>query len=135
MSTIDCDRLIERNYRVWRACNLTASYTVSLVQWSTHLLPIMRDPVQSPWGYLGETGILLLALSRYINDPDVVPDKRSRVLEVVIVRRIINLGTGNLEWGGKGRGLRKGRSVYEQPETKVDRSCHSKEGFQVSKGD
>jgi hypothetical protein len=43
----------------------------------------------------------------------IVPDKRSRVLEVVIVRRIINLGTGNLEWGGNGKGLRKGRSVHE----------------------
>jgi hypothetical protein len=42
-----------------------------------------------------------------------VPDKRSRVLEVVIVRRMINLGTGNLEWGGNGKGLRKGRSVYK----------------------
>jgi hypothetical protein len=42
-----------------------------------------------------------------------VPDKRSRNLEVVVVRRIINLGTGNLEWGGNGKGLRKGRSVYE----------------------
>jgi hypothetical protein len=44
---------------------------------------------------------------------DTVPDKRSRDLEVVVVRRIINLGTGNLEWGGNGKGLRKGRSVYE----------------------
>jgi hypothetical protein len=42
-----------------------------------------------------------------------VPDKRSRDLEVVVVRRINNLGTGNLEWGGNGKGLRKGRSVYE----------------------
>jgi hypothetical protein len=42
-----------------------------------------------------------------------VPDKRSRILEVVVVRRIINLGTGNLEWGGNGKGLGKGRSVYE----------------------
>ncbi len=57
-----------------------------------------------------------------------VPDKRSRILEVVVVRRIFNLGTGNLEWGGNGKGLRKGRSVYELPETKVDGSCHSKEG-------
>ncbi len=34
-----------------------------------------------------------------------VPVKRSRILEVVVVRRIviINLGTGNLESGGKGR--------------------------------
>jgi hypothetical protein len=42
-----------------------------------------------------------------------VPDKRSRILEVVVVRRIFNLGTGNLKWGGNGKGLRKGRSVYE----------------------
>jgi hypothetical protein len=42
-----------------------------------------------------------------------VPDKRSRILEVVVVRRIFILGTGNLEWGGNGKGLRKGRSVYE----------------------
>jgi hypothetical protein len=41
-----------------------------------------------------------------------VPDKRSRILEVVVVRRIFNLDSGNLEWGGKGKGLRKGRSVY-----------------------
>jgi hypothetical protein len=40
-----------------------------------------------------------------------VPDKRSRDLGVVVVRRIINLGTGNLEWGGNGKGLRKGGSV------------------------
>jgi hypothetical protein len=40
-----------------------------------------------------------------------VPDKRSRILEVVVVRRIFNLGSGNLEWGEKG--LRKGRSVNE----------------------
>jgi hypothetical protein len=34
-----------------------------------------------------------------------VPDKRSRILEVVVVRRIINLGSGNLEGGGNGKGL------------------------------
>ncbi len=32
------------------------------------MLPVMRDP---GW-YLDETGILLLALSRYIGDPDVI---------------------------------------------------------------
>ncbi len=36
-----------------------------------------------------------------------------------------NLGSGNLEGGGIGKGLRKGRSVYKQPETKADGSCHS----------
>jgi hypothetical protein len=43
----------------------------------------------------------------------VVPDRRSRDLEVVVVWRTINLGAGNLEWGGNGKGLGKGRSVYE----------------------
>ncbi len=43
----------------------------------------------------------------------VVPDRKSRDHEVVVIRRTINLGTGNLEWGGNGEGLRKGRSVYE----------------------
>jgi hypothetical protein len=42
-----------------------------------------------------------------------VPDRRSRDLEVVVVRRTINLGAGNLEWEGNGEGLRKRRSVYE----------------------
>jgi hypothetical protein len=53
-----------------------------------------------------------------------VPDRRSRILEVVIVRRLIIWGSRNLEGGGIGKGLRKGRSVYNQPETKVDGSCH-----------
>ncbi len=35
-----------------------------------------------------------------------------------------NLGTGSLEGGGIGKGVRKGRSVYKQPGTKVDGSCH-----------
>jgi hypothetical protein len=30
------------------------------------------------------------------------------------------------------KGKEMGRSVYKQPETKVDGSCHSEEGFQVS---
>jgi hypothetical protein len=42
-----------------------------------------------------------------------VPDIRSRDHEVVVVRHTINLGTGNLEWGGNGEGFRKARSVYE----------------------
>ncbi len=32
---------------------------------------------------------------------------------------------------GLGKGLRKGRSVYKQPETEVDGSCHSKEGSKL----
>jgi hypothetical protein len=56
---------------------------------------------------------------------DIVPDRRSRILEVVIVRRLITWGSGNLEGGGIGKGLGKGRSVYKQPEIEVDGSCHS----------
>jgi hypothetical protein len=33
-----------------------------------------------------------------------VLDERSRILKVVVVRRIFKLGTGNLEWGGSGKG-------------------------------
>jgi hypothetical protein len=29
-------------------------------------------------------------------------------------------GVGNLEWGGNGEGMGRGRSVYEQPGAKVD---------------
>jgi hypothetical protein len=64
----------------------------------------------------------------------IVPDRRSRSLEVVVVRRINNWVLGI--WNGEGVGrIRKGRSVYKQPGTRVDGSCHSKEGFQVSKED
>jgi hypothetical protein len=49
------------------------SHHVSLVQWTTCLLPITRDSDSNPLGgYLCETGILLLALSRYIGDPDLI---------------------------------------------------------------
>jgi hypothetical protein len=56
---------------------------------------------------------ILRQICNRVSEVVTVPDKRSRILEVVVVRRIFNLGTGNLEWGGNGRGLRKGRSVYE----------------------
>jgi hypothetical protein len=60
---------------MWVYCGEPAislhSYTVPLVQWSACLLPIMRDQGSIPRGYLCETGILLLALSRYFGDPDV----------------------------------------------------------------
>jgi hypothetical protein len=46
-------------------------------------------------------------------DNSTVPDRRSQILDVAVVRCLVNLGTGNLEWGGSGKGLRKGRSVYE----------------------
>ncbi len=54
---------------MWRAWNLTMSC------WSNGLsvcFPSQGTQVQNPWGYLCETGILLLALSRYIGDPEVI---------------------------------------------------------------
>jgi hypothetical protein len=63
--------------------------------------------------------------NRTKNPKPVVPDKRSRILEVVIVRRLIIWVLGIWREEGVGKGLRKGRSVYKQPETKVDGSCHS----------
>ncbi len=55
-----------------------------------------------------------------------VPDRRQRIVpEVVLVRRWI-IGVLGI-WRGEGfvKGLRQGRSVYKQPETEVDGSCHS----------
>ncbi len=48
------------------------SHTVPQVQASYRLLPVMRDPGSIPRGYLCETGILLLLLSRYIGDTDMI---------------------------------------------------------------
>jgi hypothetical protein len=51
-----------------------------------------------------------------------VPDKRCRILEVVIVRHLITWVLGIWRGEGLGKGLGKGRSVYKQPETKMDGS-------------
>ncbi len=49
------------------------SHHVSLVQWITRLLRVIRDPGSNPQrGYLCETRIPLLALSCYIGDPNVI---------------------------------------------------------------
>ncbi len=51
------------------------------------------------------------------NRDDTVPDLVSRDRDVVLVRRIFSSGkprgVGNLEWGGNGEGMGRGRSVYE----------------------
>ena len=60
-----------------------------------------------------------------VNYIETVPDRRSRILEVVIVRRLITWVLGIWRGEGLGKGLRQRRSVYKQPETKVDGSCHS----------
>jgi hypothetical protein len=55
-----------------------------------------------------------------------VPDKRCWILlKVVSVRRWVTWVLGIWKGEGLGKGLGKGRSVYKQPETEVDGSCHS----------
>jgi hypothetical protein len=46
-----------------------------------------------------------------------VPDKRRRILEVVIVRCLMTWVLGIWRGEGLGKGLGKGRSVYKQLET------------------
>jgi hypothetical protein len=62
-----------------------------------------------------------------------VPDLGSRIRDVVLVRRIFSSGkpqgVGILEWGVDGEGMEMGRSVYEQPGTKVDRILSRQGGF------
>jgi hypothetical protein len=62
-----------------------------------------------------------------------VPDLVSQIRDVVLVRRIFSSGkpqgVGNLEWGGNGEGIERGRSVYEQPGTKVDEILSRQGGF------
>jgi hypothetical protein len=61
----------------WGLCGEPAishdSHHVSLVQWNNLFASRHKGHrFKSPGGYLRETGILLLALSRYIGDPDVI---------------------------------------------------------------
>jgi hypothetical protein len=81
-------------------------------------------------------GSILLVFSLSGNIPVVilmlklcVLDRRVRnIPQVVSVRRWVSWGSGNLEgegWVRVGRGVGQGGSVYKQPETEVDDSCHS----------
>ncbi len=45
--------------------------------------------------------------------------------KVVLVRRWVTWVLGIWRGEGLGKGLGKGRSIYKQPETEVDGSCHS----------
>jgi hypothetical protein len=69
----------------------------------------------------------------YFTVTTLVPDLVSRIRDVVLVRRIFSSGkpqgVGNLEWGGNGEGMERGRSVYEQPGSKVDGILSRKGGF------
>ncbi len=61
------------NALLWRACNLT-SFTPCLTGPVGYQITSRHEGpgFQPPGGYLSETGILLLVLSRYIDDPDVI---------------------------------------------------------------
>ncbi len=55
--------------------SLQSHMILTMSHWSSGLpvcFPPQGTQVQIPWGDLCETGILLLALSRYIGDPDVI---------------------------------------------------------------
>jgi hypothetical protein len=55
--------------------SLQSHFILTMSHWSSGLpvcFPSQGTQVQIPRGYLCETGILLLALSRYIGDPDVI---------------------------------------------------------------
>jgi hypothetical protein len=55
--------------------SLQSHSNLTMSHWSSGLpvcFPSQRTQVQIPWGDFCETGILLLELSRYIGDPDVI---------------------------------------------------------------
>ncbi len=66
-------------------------------------------------------------------------DSASQVRDAILMNVYLDVrnpgGSGfwNERYIDKGREMKS--SVYKQPETKVDGSCHNSEGFQVSKGD
>jgi hypothetical protein len=45
---------------------------VSLVQWTTRLLPVMRESSNPQGGTYVKPGFLLLAFSRFIGNPNVI---------------------------------------------------------------
>ncbi len=62
--------------------SLQSHFILTMSHWSSGLpvcFPSQGTQVQIPWGDLCETGILLLALSRYIGDPDVIDPHYSLV--------------------------------------------------------
>jgi hypothetical protein len=56
----------------------------------------------------------------------IVPDRRRRIVPEVVIVRHWAVGVLGI-WKGEnlGKGLGQGRSVYKQPETEMDGSCHS----------
>jgi hypothetical protein len=81
--------------------------------------------LQSP-GYSHDAINAIMKLDWYCTCMFGVPDRRRQILlRVVLVRRWVTWVLGIWRGEGLGKGLRKGRSVYKQPETEVDGSCHS----------
>jgi hypothetical protein len=64
--------------------SLQSQFILTMSDWSSGLtlcFPSQGTWVQIPWGDLCETGILLLALSRYIGDPNVIDHHCSLVCD------------------------------------------------------
>ncbi len=62
--------------------SLQSHMILTMSHWSsglTCLLPAQGSQVQIPWGDLSETRTHLLALSRYIGDPDVIDHQQGFV--------------------------------------------------------
>jgi hypothetical protein len=57
---------------LWRACNLTVFIHSSTGPVVHPFASSHEGPGFNPRGYLCEAGIVLLALSRYIGDPDMI---------------------------------------------------------------
>jgi hypothetical protein len=59
---------------------------------------------------------------------DLVSQVRDAILMNVYLEGRNPGESGNWNWGYMSKGRELGRSVYKQSETRVDGSCHSKEG-------
>jgi hypothetical protein len=70
---------------------------------------------------------------QYIIKKGTVLDLVSQICDVVLARGTFSSGkphgVGILEWGENGEGMGMGRSIYEQPGTKVDRILSHQGGF------
>jgi hypothetical protein len=93
----------------------TSSYRVSVLSLPYNIYPIVN------------------LNSQYFLFKGTVLDLGSRIRDVVLVGRIFGSGkpkgVGILEWGGDEEGMEMGRSVYEQPGTKLDGILSHQGGF------
>ncbi len=88
-------------------------------------------PVQKPvLGLQSGTWLLLVKATLKVPPPDfLVPDHASRIRDVILVRRIFSSGNPRGSGICYGEGMERGRSVYEQPGTKVDGILSRQGGF------